>query len=285
MPQLLKDLEVDRVDLVEEGCNSAAFIQLYKRKESVQMNVEDILKKLQPEHAQVLKDALTASQDSAAVLKTNLDTANALTVTHEETIASLEKTLGETKEALRVATEENVVLKEKDVCTCGGKANADKVCEDCGKKKGAAFDEAEVLKGLPKAAQDYIAKLELQTATAEGMVKKALEDAKKAEAFEKAAQFKAVPVDQKALADVILKSPAELLDMLAAINTAIEQSVLTEKGKSTSTVTSSNTAWEKINKKAEELAGTESITVQQAIAKVLKQNPELYTEYLNGGTE
>ena len=34
MPYELKDLVIDRVDLVDEGANSAAFIELYKRKET-----------------------------------------------------------------------------------------------------------------------------------------------------------------------------------------------------------------------------------------------------------
>ena len=33
MPYLLEDLVITRVDLVDEGANSAAFIELYKRKE------------------------------------------------------------------------------------------------------------------------------------------------------------------------------------------------------------------------------------------------------------
>ena len=33
MPYLLEDLVIERIDLVDEGANSAAFIEIYKRKE------------------------------------------------------------------------------------------------------------------------------------------------------------------------------------------------------------------------------------------------------------
>lgn len=56
MPSLVLDLLVDRVDLVDEGANSEAFIKLYKRKERRDtMTFEEILAKMKPEHAEVVK--------------------------------------------------------------------------------------------------------------------------------------------------------------------------------------------------------------------------------------
>ena len=45
MPNMMTDLVIDRVDLVEEGCNSAAFIRLYKSR-GEKMSYESILKSL-----------------------------------------------------------------------------------------------------------------------------------------------------------------------------------------------------------------------------------------------
>ena len=58
MPYILEDLVIDRVDLVDEGANSAAFIELYKRKEQSKMNFEEILSKMKPEHAKVIQETL-----------------------------------------------------------------------------------------------------------------------------------------------------------------------------------------------------------------------------------
>lgn len=52
MPYELSDLIVDRVDLVDAGANSAAFITLYKRKEQTNaMTFEEVVAKLSPEEA------------------------------------------------------------------------------------------------------------------------------------------------------------------------------------------------------------------------------------------
>ena len=54
MPNILTDLIIDRVDLVDEGANSAAFVELFKRKEQGNpMELSEILSKMKPEHAGV----------------------------------------------------------------------------------------------------------------------------------------------------------------------------------------------------------------------------------------
>ena len=59
MPYLLDDLVIDRVDFVDEGANSAAFIELYKRKEqSATMDISEILSKMKPEHSEVIQAEL-----------------------------------------------------------------------------------------------------------------------------------------------------------------------------------------------------------------------------------
>ena len=64
MPNLLLDLVVDRVDLVDEGANSAAFIKLYKRKERTrEMKFEEIIKQLKPEHAEVIRAELEKAKN------------------------------------------------------------------------------------------------------------------------------------------------------------------------------------------------------------------------------
>ena len=54
MPNIIVGLVVDRVDFVDEGANSAAFIKMYKRREKDDMDLEEVLAKLKPEHAEVV---------------------------------------------------------------------------------------------------------------------------------------------------------------------------------------------------------------------------------------
>ena len=59
MPNLLLGLDIDRVDLCKEGANSEAHILLYKRKETeAPMTYEEVLAKLKPEHAEIIKQAM-----------------------------------------------------------------------------------------------------------------------------------------------------------------------------------------------------------------------------------
>lgn len=57
------DIEYDRVDLVGEGANSQAFIKLFKSKKGGNtMDLEQILKAMKPEHAEVVRKALEAKE-------------------------------------------------------------------------------------------------------------------------------------------------------------------------------------------------------------------------------
>ena len=248
------------------------------------MDVEAILQKLQPEHATVLKDAMAASAKEATDLKAVLSTEQETVTAQKQSIDTLTADLTKSNEALTAIKAELDVLKAKTPCSCDGETGEDGVCKSCGLKKDTAFDETEVLKGLPAGVKEYFEKLKTQKETAEAQIQKALEDKKQAEAMEKAAKFKAIPMPQEKLAALIKSAPTDLVDLLGTVNTALEQVVLTEKGRATGGA-SDNSAWEQIEKKAKEMASTSGLTHQQAIAAVLKQNPDLYTQYLNGGTE
>jgi hypothetical protein len=106
----LKDLIVDRVDLVDEGANSAAFIELYKRKETKElMDFKEVLGAMKPEHAAVIQAELDAKDNEVTNAREELDTAN-------QTIATKDEELKEAKEALEKAKE------GKEHCECDGEA-------------------------------------------------------------------------------------------------------------------------------------------------------------------
>lgn len=281
MPNLLLDLVVDRVDLVNEGANSAAFIELYKRKESCGMDVNEILGKLKPEHAEVIKSALDNAEAAANDAKKALDDAN-------EVIKSKD-------EELQVANDTIETLKSKGdngACDCDGEADENGVCKVCGKpKKSKAgvnnLDEAEVLKSIPEGARELFAKMKADKEAAEEIVRKNAEEKANEEAIAKAASLKALPVEQDKLVEVLKSASADLVDMLTAINTAIEGTVLDEVGKSAGNgaATTSTDAWDDIEAAADVIAKRDNVSKSKAISIALDENPELYRKYVNGGAK
>ena len=286
MPYLLEDLVIDRVDLVDEGANSAAFIELYKRKErSATMDIKEILSKMKPEHSAVIQAEL--DKLSGEVTKAKEDLA---TVTTE--CSTAKQDLEKAKEDLKAANEgkekaeselETLKAKESEECECDGEADENGMCKVCGKpKKKAAFDEEETLKSMPAAARAMFIKMRTQKEAAEEEVRKAKDAEAQAEAVAKAAELKALPIETDKLVGVLKNCSAEMVDVLTTINAAIEGTVLDEVGKSNPGRKGAD-AWAKIEAKADESAKRDSVTKQKAVSIAIKENPELYKEYLQGG--
>lgn len=282
MPNLVTDLMVNRVDFVDEGANSEAFIEIYKRKEhSTTMKFDEIIGKLKPEEADVIKNKLSAVQAA-------LDAANEKLGVANSTIASKDVDLAKAKEKI----DELMANGNDGECMCDGEEDENGVCKECGKPKKtkksvSGVDETEVLKGISPEAKAFIEKLKAQKEAAEEVVRKNAEEAKQAEAIAKAASLKALPVKQEDLIEVVKSCDDKMLDMLTTINAVIEGTVLEEVGKNAGNGagTASTDAWSTIEKKAEELAEREGITKAKAITKVIKENPGLYKDYLTGGAK
>lgn len=288
MPYLLEDLVVDRVDLVDEGANSAAFIELYKRKErGATMDIKEILSKMKPEHSSVIQAEL--DKLSGDVTKAKEDLA---TVTTERDTATQD--LERAKEDLKAANEDKEKAESEletlkatmpDECDCDGEADENGMCKVCGKpKKKAAFDEEETLKSMPAAARAVFIKMRTQKEAAEEEVRKAKDAEKHAEAVAKAAELKALPIETEKLVGVLKSCSADMVDVLTTINAAIEGTVLDEVGKSNAGSKGAD-AWSKIEAKADEIAKRDSVTKQKAVSIAIKENPELYKEYLQGGAD
>lgn len=283
MPYELVDLLVDRVDLVDEGANSAAFIELYKRKESMKpMDFNEILSKMKAEHASVIQQAFEAKDAELSKAREDLDNAN-------QSLTDKTSQLEEANEELAKAnsTIETLKAKEDKKCECDGEADENGVCKECGLKKNASFDETETLKSMPAAAREMFEKMRAQKDAAEEQVRKAAEREAEAEAVAKAASLKAIPVEQDKLVGILKGCSPEVLELLTTINSAIEASVLDEVGKNkgNGAITTSEDAWGKLEAKAAEIAKRDNVTKEKAMTKALDENPELYREYLNGGAK
>ena len=257
MPYILEDLVVDRVDLVEEGANSAAFIEICKRKEKIEpMEFSEILSKMKPEHSSVVQAKIDELTENLAKSNGDLEIANA-------TIAEQETKLNEANDALAKANAELETLK-------AGEPTVE--------------DDETILKSMPDNIREEFIKMRAQKEAAEELVRKNEADRIEAEAVAKAATLKSLPVEQAKLVGILKNCDKDIADVLSAAAAAIDSAVLTEVGKS-GEGKSTQDAWEKIENEADAIAKRDSITKQKAIAIVLKEKPELYREYLNGGAK
>lgn len=247
VPNLLMDLVVDRVDLVDEGANSAAFIKLYKRKEmETGMDFNEIISKLKPEHAEIIQAEIAKARAEVP-----------------EEVAT---ELSDTKEAL-----------EKS------KTELENFKEEVKKSKEPAQEEnfEEVLKSLDPAVQKVFKSLQAQKEAAEQVAKQLKEQKEEEEAIAKAKALKALPVEEDKLVQVVKGVSDDVYKILKSAAKVLEESdIFKEIGKSDAGTID---AWSRIEKKAEEIAKRDGITVEKAISVVINENPELYKEYLNGG--
>lgn len=271
----LLDLIVDRVDLVDEGANSAAFIELYKRKETTNpMDFTEILSKMKPEHAEVIQQEVASRDASLEKARTDLEAS-------QQAVADKDAELTAANEALAKANAELEALKAKP---CDGESE-----DETG--KSTSFDETETMKSMPENVRAMFEKMRAQKEAAEEQVRKAAEREAEAQAVAKAASLKAIPVAQEQLVGILKSCSAEVVDLLTTINSAIEATVLDEVGKnrgngaSDAAPRTSDEAWSKLEKKAEEIAKRDSVTKEKAMATALSEHPDLYREYLNGGAK
>jgi uncharacterized protein YukE len=245
------DLVVDRVDLVDEGANSAAFIKLYKRKEmETGMDFNEIISKLKPEHAEVIQAEIAKAK--------------------AEVPEEVAKELSDTKEEL-IAT----------------KTELEKVKEEVNKSKEPAEEDnfEEVLKSLDPAVQKVFKSLQAQKEAAEQVAKQLTEQKEEEEAIAKANALKALPVEEDKLVQVVKGISDDVYEILKSAAKVLEESDIFEevgKGKGDA---STIDAWSKIEKKADEIAKRDNITKEKAISVVINENPELYKEYLSGGAK
>lgn len=238
MPSVITDLMVNRVDLVDEGANSAAFVTLYKRKETQLMTYEELLASL--------------PADQSAVIKAKVE--------------GLEQACTKTSEALAAVTTER---------------------DELAKAKAPAIEsDEEVLKSAPEAVRAMVAKMKQQRDTAEESLRKAREAEENATAVAKAAELKSLPVEQDVLVGILKGCPANVIDVLATVAKAIDDTVLGTVGKDrggNGASKDSDAAWSKIDMEATTIAKSRGVSHQKAVAIVIEEKPELYRQYLEGG--
>lgn len=260
MPNLLIDLEVDRVDLVDEGSNSAAHIKLFKRKErQIPMDFQEILKGLKPEHREVVEKAINDAKEAG--MKEKMD--------------ELSPTLEKAKTDLA-----DVTKRAEDA-----EAKVQSLETEISKSKPAEPNLEEVIKGLDPEVQKIFKSMEAKQKAAEEVAKRLQEEKDKEEAIAKAKELKNIPMDIEKLAEVVKGVSPEVFAVLKTANEAIAKGILNENGTGgdDNLGMGSDAAWAKLEKKAEEIASKDGITIEKAMQKAIKENKDLYKEYLKGG--
>lgn len=294
MPTELKRLKIDRVDLVPEGANSAAFVTLYKGKEMKSMDANEILDKLKPEHADVIKSAFAELEKQKKQAEEEAAAAKQEAANAKQEAADAKAQAADGKKPAPKSTEDED--EDETNKACEGRKKTEKKGEQpvSGKPSDAAkakegttsFDESETLtKGLDPQVAAYIEQIRKQKEVAEEAAREAIAKERHLTAINKAAELKALPIAEDQLVSFIEKSSDETVDMLTAIAKGIEGTVLTESGVSTPQTfhKSSSDAWQRIEKAAQQLASERNISVAKATGDVVKEHPELYKEYLEGG--
>ena len=269
MATLLVDLMVDRVDLVEEGSCSVADIKLFKNKGGKPaMEFAQILEQLKPEHRAVVEaEVAKAKAEATAAMEEELNKAK----------CDLEESM--TKASKLEATNEELAKENEELKA----ANESKDDEEDDAVAKSNRDMEEVIKGLDPTVQAYLANLKAQKDAAEQVAKSAAAEKAKEQAIAKARELKALPVEETQLVSVIEKGmPEEIYDILKSAAKLCEESELF-KSKGSDAEGNTEDAWAKIEAKASEIAKARNISREKAVGAVIKEFPEMYTEYLNNG--
>lgn len=248
------------------------------------MDASEILEKLKPEHAEVLKSAFAElekqkkqAEDEAAAAKKEAADAKA---------EAAKKPAGEPGAAPAKEDEAKKACGEKTEKKGEQPVNGKPSDAAKAKEGTTSFDDTETLtKGLDPQVAAYIEQIKKQKEAAEEAAREAIAKERHMNAVNKAAELKALPIAADELISFIEKSSDETVDMLSAIAKGIEGTVLSEVGKSTDKTfsASSSDAWARIEKAAEKLATERNVSVAKATGMVIKEQPELYKEYLEGG--
>lgn len=124
----------------------------------------------------------------------------------------------------------------------------------------------------------------------EAVIKKAEDDAKVVEYISKAKEFDALPVKAddfgvvlKDLSEKVPESYESILTLLKSVNESMKSSdIFKEAGSNSSGEGATGSAWEKMEGMAKEIVQKDmKMTKEQAINRVMKDNPALYREYLD----
>lgn len=275
----LKNLLIDRVDLVGKGDNPEAHITLFKNSDNPEggESIEEIVKRFEKR----LEEALSKTKG----VEEMFDIKKFKEELPEDQRKGLEKYL-ETLESAEIK-KLNKQLEEKD------SAIADMTETVAELKKAAEENDSngtteDVIKELPEDVRKMVEDSVAKAKAAEERIQKLEDDSLNKEYIEKASVFEALPVNAQDIGPVfkrvaqVSKEDYDKLEALlkAADEQLVQNNILLKEVGAGGANSVEQPAWEKVEAAAKELVAADStMTQEQAIAKVLQDNPDLYAEY------
>lgn len=254
----IKNPSYTRVDLVKEGANSQAYIALIKNKGGKVMNLDQILNLLQTDQAQFIRNEITKAKNEVPA-----ETAKSLAdITKAKTDAE-----DKVKEMEKKAKAQANANSEQDPAELLKSANVDPALR--------AYMEQQIAK--TKAAEESIRKMKDEQDTAEAIAKAKEIPHVVGEEAKFAGIFKKLKNTDNTLCNEVFEI-FKTAETLIAKGGTFQEIGKSGEGKETG---SSSDAWDKIEKKAEEISKSANIDQAAAIAKVMDEHPELYEAYLN----
>lgn len=244
----LKDVTYTRVDLVKEGANSMAHIMLAKNRGGKTMTLEEILKGLKPEFAEIVRKALSDKDEAIAKAVADAEQAVAKAKTAETSNQSDEEVLKSIQDPAVRRLMETQIAKTR-------------MAEEAVLKAREAQEESEAIakaKEVPNLGAD---------------------EAKMAEVYKKLNR-----VDSALCSDVfgIFKAASTLItDGGSDVFKTVGTSAGAAAGSAASVSGTADEIWGMIEKAADAITKSSDMTRASAIKKACRDNPELYKAYLD----
>lgn len=259
MPNILTNLIVDRVDFVDEGCNTDSYIMICKRKEKENMKLEDILKALPEDQRAIVKEAFSTVTKASEAYKKEV----------EEIKASLSEVQTELAKAKKEADEDEEKKKKE--------------------KMGKSFDETETIKSMPKEAQELFKRITEEASANKLALANVLKEQEKEKIAKRKEALKGLPVD-----DAVIEKMAAHDDMYETyVDLAKKFEANTDITFGTTGNTTKDTSdcsFESIKKAATEkykdLIASGKMTNEIAISEYISKDAEgrkRYAKYAEGG--
>lgn len=144
--------------------------------------------------------------------------------------------------------------------------------------EGVAKSVDEILKAASPELAEYVATLQKSVGSL-------IADREETIAKARFEEVKAIPCEEEVLKSVLKSASPAVFEVLKKAATAIEEKVLTAKGKETSSdefTASADMAYAKLDKSAKAIALEKGITYEQAFTQACNADPATYTSYTKG---
>lgn len=277
MPFKLKNMLIDRVDLVDKGANPDAQIVLFKRDggDDVLKIDESILNKFENRLKNAIESLLT--KKGADKMPEEFDVNKFLESLPEEQRPEVKARFDKV-----AALEVDLAKKDEDI------DKLTKEIEALAKNTPNDPESTDIWKGVNPEIKKMFEQQQQKADEAEKLAKKLEEDQKNASFIQKAAEFKALPLKSEELGPIFKRINDQNPDDYAKIEAFLKSvnNLLEENNEIMKTVGSSQGsdagkgAWDVIIGKAKNfMANDSSLTQEAAINKVLQLEPGLYEEY------